>query len=71
MQAAFAPERSFSSTAHVVGRGQSTGRVRGLIMDDHEVYFLYASQEPPPACVRWAGIRASGKRSGGDGAFVG
>ena len=40
-------------------------------MDDQEACFLYASQEPPPECVSWAGIRASGRVSGGDGVFAG
>ncbi len=71
IKAAFVPERSVSSTAHVVARGQSSGRVRGRIMDDHGVCFLYASQEPPLACVSRAGIRASGRGSGVDGAFAG
>ncbi len=71
MKADFVPERSVSSTAHVVVLGQSAGRVRGRTMDDHGACFLYASQEPPPVCVRWAGMWASGKRSGGDGAFAG
>ncbi len=59
-----------SSIALVVARGHSAGRVRGRSMDDQEVCFLYATQEPPHACVSWAGIRASGKRSGGDGRRV-
>ena len=71
MKATFVPERSVSSTAHVVLLEQSAGRVTGRTMDDHEACFLYASQEPPPVCVRWAGMRASGMRSGGDGAFAG
>ena len=71
MKAAFVPVRSVSSTAHVMVLGQSAGRVRGRTMDDQEACFLYASQKPPPVCVRWAGIRASGMRSGGNGAFAG
>ncbi len=71
MKAAFAPVRRVSSTAHVVVLGQSAGRVRGLTMDDQGACFLYANQEPPPACVRCSGIRASGMASGGDGAFAG
>ena len=63
--------RSVSSNAHVVARGQSVGRVRGRIMDDQEACFLYASHEPPPECVSWAGIRASGRVSGEDGAVAG
>ncbi len=71
MKAAFAPVRRVSSTAHVVVRGQSAGRVRGRTMDDQGVSFLYASKEPPPARVRVVGMRASGKPSEGDGAFAG
>jgi len=71
MKAAFAPVRRVSSTAHVVVLGQSAGRVRGRTMDDQGACFLYASQEPPPACVRCVGIRASGIVSCEDGAFAG
>jgi len=71
MKAAFAPVRRVSSTAHVVVLGQSAGKVRGRTMDDQGACFLYANQEPPPACVRYAGIRASGKVSGREGAFAG
>ena len=71
MKAAFVPVRRVSSTAHVVVLGQSAGRVRGRTMDDQGACFLYANQEPPPVCVRCAGIRASGMVSGGDGAFAG
>ena len=71
MKAAFAPVRRDSSTAHVVVLGQSAGRVRSRTMDDQEACFLYANQEPPPVCVRGAGIRASGMVSGRDGAFAG
>jgi hypothetical protein len=71
MKAAFAPVRKVDSTAHVVVLGQSAGRVRGRTMDDQGVCFFYASQEPPPAWVRVAGMRASGKSSGGDGEFAG
>ncbi len=58
-------------TAHVVVIGQSVGSVRGRTMDDQGAYFFYASQAPPPACVRCVGIRASGSVPGGFGAFVG
>ena len=71
MKAAFAPVRRVNSIAHVVVLGQSAGRVRGRTMDDQGVCFLYASQEPPPAWVRVVGMRATGKPSGGDGAFAG
>ena len=71
MKAAFAPVSIVISTAHVVMLGQSAGSVRGRTMEDQDACFLYASQEPPPACVRSVGIRASGKVSGGDGAFAG
>ena len=71
MKAAFALVSRVISTAHVVLLGQSAGSVRGRIMEDQEACFLYASQEPPPACVRCVEIRASGKVSGGDGAFDG
>ncbi len=71
MKAAFSPVRRVKSTAYVVASGQFSGRMRGLTMDDHGACFLYANQEPPPACVRCSGIRASGKASGGDGAFAG
>ena len=71
MKAAFSPVRRVNSTAHVVAPGQVSGRMRGLTMDDHGACFFYANQEPPPACVRCSGIQASGKASGGDGAFAG
>ena len=71
MKAALEHASRVISTAQVVLLGQSAGSVRGLAMDDHGACFLYANQEPPPACVRCAGIRASGKVSGGDGAFAG
>ena len=71
MKAAFSPVRRVSSTAHVVAMGQSAGSVRGLTMEAHGAVFVYASHEPPPACVRCAGVRASGRVSGGDGAFAG
>ena len=71
MKAAFVPVRRVSSTAHVVVLGQADGRVRGRTMDDQGACFLYASQEPPPACVRCAGIRASGRVSGEEGALAG
>jgi hypothetical protein len=71
MKAAFAPVRRVSSAAHVVVLGHSIGRVRGRTMDDQGACFFNANQEPPPACVRCAGIRASGMVFGGDGAFAG
>ncbi len=71
MKAAFASVRRVSSTAHVVVLGQSAGRVRGRTMDDQGACFLYANQEPPPACVRCVGIRASGMVSGEYGTFAG
>ena len=71
MKAAFAPVRRVSSTAHVVVLGQSTGRLRGRTMDDQGACFFNAIQEPPPACVRCVGIRASGRVSGDDGTFAG
>jgi hypothetical protein len=71
MKAAFSPVRRISSIAHVVALGQSAGSVRGLTIDDQGACFLYANQEPPPACVRCSGIRASGMASDGDGAFAG
>ncbi len=71
MKVVFAPVRRVNSIAHVVVLGQSAGRVRGRTMDDQGVFFLYASQEPPPAWVMVVGMRASGKPSGGDGAFTG
>ena len=49
MNAAFAPVRSVSSTAHVLVLGQFAGKVRGRTMDDHGVRFLYAIHAPPPA----------------------
>ncbi len=71
MKAAFAPVRRISSTAHVVVLRQPAGRLRGRTIDDKGACFLYANQEPPPACVRCVGIRASGMVSGEDGAFAG
>jgi len=59
------------STAHVVVLGHSSGSVRDRTMEDQGACFLYASHEPHPACVRCAGIPASGKVSGGDGVFAG
>jgi len=69
MKVAFAHVNRVISTAHVVLLGQSAGSVRGRTMEDQGAWFLYASHEPPPACVRCAGIRASGRVSGGDSAF--
>ena len=71
MKAIFAPVRRLSSTAHVVVLRQSAGRVRGRTMDDQGASFFYAIQEPPPACVRCVGIRASGRVSGEDGTLAG
>ena len=71
MKAALAPVSRVSSTAHVVVLGQFAGRVRGRTEEDQGACFLYANQEPPPACVRCAGMRASGMVSAGDGAFAG
>ena len=71
MKAAFAPVRRVSSTPHMLGLGQSAGRLSGRIVEDQEACFLYASQDPPPACVRCVGIRASGRPSGGDGSLTG
>ncbi len=71
MKAAFAPISRVISTAQVVLLGQSAGSVRGLTMEAHGAVFVYASHEPPPACVRCAGVRASGKVFGRDGAFAG
>ena len=71
MKVAFVPVRRVISNAHIVVLGQSAGRMRGRTMDDQRAYFFYANQEPPPLCVRWAGMRASGMRSGWDGAFAG
>ena len=71
MKAAFAPMSSVISTAHVVVLGQSVGSVRGRTMGGHGTYFLYASQAPPPACVRCVEIRASGRVSGVEGELAG
>ncbi len=71
MKAALAPVRRVSSTAHVVVVGQPSGRLRGRTKADQGASFLNAIQEPPPACERCAGMRASGMVSGGDGAFAG
>jgi hypothetical protein len=71
MNAAFAPVRSVSSIAQMLGLGQFAGRVRGRTMDDHGVCFLYTIQAPPPAWVREVGMRASGSPSDGDGGFAG
>ncbi len=71
MKVAFALVSNVISTAHVVVLGQSVGSVRGRTMGDHGAYFLYASQAPPPACVRYVGMRASGSVPGGLGAFAG
>jgi hypothetical protein len=71
MKAPFAHVSRVISTTHVVLLGQSAGSVRGRTMEDHDACFLYANQELPPARVRCVEIRASGKVSGGDGAFDG
>ena len=71
MKAAFAPVRKVSSTAHVVVLGQSAGRVKGRTMGDQGACFFNANQEPPLACVRCVGIRASGMVSGEYGTFAG
>ena len=71
MRAAFAPVSIVISMANVVLLGHSAGSVRGRTMEDQGAYFLYANHVPPPACVRCVRIRASGKASGGDGAFAG
>ncbi len=71
MKAAFAHVSRVISTTQEVLLGKSAGSVRGLTMEDLGAVFVYASHEPPPACVRCAGIRASGKVSGRDGAFAG
>ncbi len=71
MKAALAPVSRGISTAQIVLMGQSAGSVRGLTMENHGTVFVYDSHEPPPACVRCAGVRTSGRVSGGDGAFVG
>ena len=59
MKAAFALVSRVISTTHVVLLGQSAGSVRGRTMEDQGACFLYASHEPPPACVRCAGIWTS------------
>ena len=66
MNAAFAPVRRVSSTAQVVALGHSGGSVRGRTMGAQGDRFLEASQHPPPECVSWDGMRASGNMSGGD-----
>ncbi len=71
MKAAFAHVSRVISTTKVVLLGQSAGSVRGLIMEDQGAVFVYANHVPPPACVRCAGIRASGKVPGRDGTFAG
>ncbi len=71
MKAAFAPVRRVITFAHVLVLGQSAGRLRGRTKDDQGACFLYAIQEPPPACVRCDEIRASGTVSCKDGAFAG
>ncbi len=71
MKATFALVRRVSSTAHVVVLGQSAGRLRGLTRDAQGAWFLYAIQDPPPACVRCVGIRASGRVSCKDGVLAG
>ncbi len=71
MKAALEHASRVISTAQVVLLGQSAGSVRGLAIEDQGAVFVYASHEPPPACVRCAGVRASGKVSGRDGAFAG
>jgi len=71
MKAAFAHVSIVISTAHVVLLGQSTGSVRGRTMEDRDACFVYANQEPPPACVRCVEIRASGRVSCEDGTFAG
>ena len=71
INAALAPVSSVSSTAQVLLLGQPSGSERVCTMEDQGASFLYASHVPPPACVRWAGVRASGKVSGVEGALAG
>ena len=71
MNDAFSPVSSVSSTAQMVLLGQFSGSVRVCTMEDQRASFLYASHVPPPACVRWAGVRASGKVSGVEGELAG
>ena len=71
MKASLAPVSRGISTTQIVLLGQSSGSVRGLTMEDQGAVFVYASHEPPPGWVMWAGIRASGRVSGEDGAFAG
>ncbi len=63
MKAALAPVSRVISTTQVVLLGQSAGSVRGLTVEDQGAVFVYASHEPPPACVRCAGVRVSGRVS--------
>ncbi len=71
MMVAFAPVRRVSSTAQVVALGKSEGRVRGFTRGDQEEAFLYASQHPPPGCVRCVGRRASVRTFDADGSLDG
>ena len=71
MNVALAPESKVSSTAHMLLLGQSSGSESVCTMEDQGACFLYASHVPPPACVRCAGVRASGKVSGEEGALIG
>ena len=65
------PVSIVSSTAQMVLSELPIGSVRGRTVEDQGACFRYASHEPPPGWVMWAGIRASGRVSGEDGAFAG
>ena len=69
--AALAPECRVSYMAHVEAIRHVTGSVRLRIFIAHEACLLYAIQHPPPLCVVWAGRRASGSVSLGDGVCTG
>ncbi len=71
MSAALAPESRVISTAHMLLLGQSSGSVRMCTMEDQGAYLLYASHVLPPTYVRCAGLRASGRVPGEEGALAG
>ena len=71
MMAALDPEWSVSSMAHVVARGHFPGSCKFRTVEPHGACFVLAIQQPPPSCVTWVGMRASGSVLWEDGALTG
>ncbi len=70
MMPSFSPLWRESSRAHVEALGQSAGRGSVLTDGAQAVFFLWASQAPPPLWVREGGSLASGGDSSGVGALT-